>query len=80
MNKKMLKVALVDLDAVKSRFPDSKKFIDDTLKENCEKENITSDEVIFYKFRSKELALKNMFLDLCYSDYFLLIGVEMCDR
>ena len=65
----MLKVALVDLDAVKSRFPDTKTFIDDTL-----------NEVIFYKFRSKELALKNMFLDLCYSDYFLLIGVEMCDR
>ena len=51
MDRKRLKVALVDLDAVKSRFPD-------TLKEKCEKEKITADEVIFYKFRSKELAWK----------------------
>ena len=36
MDRKRLKVALVDLDAVKSRFPDTKEFIDDTLKEKCE--------------------------------------------
>ena len=54
----MLKVALVVLDAVKSKFPDTKEFIDDTLKEECEKEKITADEVIFCKFRSKELAGK----------------------
>ena len=58
MDRKRLKVALVDLDAVKSRFPGTKEFIDDTLKEKCEKEKITADEVIFYKFRSKELAWK----------------------
>ena len=71
MDKKRLKVFLVVLDAVKSTF------IDDALKEECEKEKITADEVIFYKFRSKELAWKNIFvLDLYYSDYFLFIGVE----
>ena len=76
-----MKVALVALNAVKSRFPDTKEFIDDTLKEECEKEKITADEVIFYKFRSKELAWKNIFvLDLYYSDYFLFIGVERCGR
>ena len=69
------------LDAVKSRFPDTKEFIDDTLKEKCEKEKITADEVIFYKFRSKELAWKNIFvLNLYYSDYFLCVGVERCCR
>ena len=69
------------LDAVKSRFPDTKEFIDDTLKEECEKEKVTADEVIFYKFRSKELAWKNIFvLNLYYSDYFLFIGMERCDR
>ena len=42
---------------------------------------MTADEVIFYKFRSKELAWKNIFvLDLHYSDYFLFIGVERCGR
>ena len=63
-------------NAVKSRFPETKEFIDDTLSDECEKEKITADEVIFYKFRSKELALKNIFvLDFCYSDYCLFIGV-----
>ena len=53
------------LNAVKSRFPDTKEFIDDTLKEQCEEEKMTADEVVFYKFKSKELAWKNIFvLDL----------------
>ena len=47
MDKKRLKVALVVLDAVKTRFPETKEFIDDTLKEEFEKEKITADEVIF---------------------------------
>ena len=76
-----MKVALVVLDAVKSKFPETQEFIDDTLKDECEKEKITADEVIFYKFRSKELAWKNIFvLDLYYGDYFLFIDVERCDR
>ena len=37
MYKKRLKVALAVFDAVKSRFPDTKEFIDDILKEECEK-------------------------------------------
>ena len=81
MDKKGLKDALVVLDAVKSKFSETNKFNDDTLKEECEKQKITADEVIFYKFRSKELAWKNIFvLDLYYSDYFLFIGVERCGR
>ena len=76
-----MKVALVVLNAVKSRFPDTKEFIDDTLKEECEEEKMTADEVVFYKFKSKELAWKNIFvLDLYYSDYFLFVYVEWCDR
>ena len=47
MDKKRLKIALVILNAVKSRFPDTKEFIDDTLKEECEKGKITANEVIF---------------------------------
>ena len=81
MDKKRLKIALVVWNAVKSRFPDTKEFIDDTLKEECEKGTITADEVIFYKFRSKELAWENIFvINLYYSDYFLFIGVERCSR
>ena len=79
--KKRLKVALVVLDSVKSRVLVTKEFIDETFKEEREKEKITADEVIFYKFRSKELAWKNIFvLNLYCSDYFLLVGVERCGR
>ena len=49
MDKKRSKVALVVLDAAKSRFPETKEFIDDTLKEECEKGKITADEVIFFQ-------------------------------
>ena len=65
MDKKRLKIALAVLDAIKSRFPEAQEFIDSTLKEECEKERITADEVIFYKFKSKKLAWINIFvLDL----------------
>ena len=53
MDKKRLKVALVVLNAVKSRFPDTKGFIDDTLKEECEKENIIADEAIVTNLEAK---------------------------
>ena len=80
--KEYTKVALAILHAVKIKFPETNQFTDDTLKEECEeKKRITADEVIFYKFKSKELAWKDIFvLDLYYSDYFLFIGVERCGR
>ena len=56
MDRKRLKIALSVLDAVRNRFPETNEFIDSTLKEECEKERITADEVIFYKFKSKKLA------------------------
>ena len=48
MDKKRLKIALAILDAVKSRFPETQEFIDSTLKEECKKEKMTVDEVIFF--------------------------------
>ena len=47
---------LLVLDVIRSRFPETIEFIDSTLKEECEKERMTADEVIFYKFESKNLA------------------------
>ena len=65
MDKKWQKIALAVLDAVKSRFPETQEFIDSTLKEECEKERMTADEVIFYKFKSKKVVWINIFvLDL----------------
>ena len=60
MDKKRLKIALAVLDAIKSRFPETQEFIDSTLKEEYEKERMTADEVIFYKFKSKKLAWINI--------------------
>ena len=56
MDKKRVKIVLAVLNAVRSTFPETNEFIDSTLKEECEKERITADEVIFYKFKSKKLA------------------------
>ena len=57
-----LKIALPVLDAVKVRFPETQEFTDSTLKEECEKERMTVDEVIFYKFKS--MVLKCLFFCL----------------
>ena len=47
MEKNRLKVALVVLNAVKTKYPETKQFIDDTMEEECQKEKISADEVIF---------------------------------
>ena len=62
MDKKRVKIVLAVLDTVKSKFPETQEFIDSTLKEECEKERMTADEVIFYKFKSKKLAWINIFV------------------
>ena len=56
MDKKRLKIVLVVLDAVRKKFPETQEFTDNTLEKECEKERMTADEVIFYKFKSKKLA------------------------
>ena len=48
MDKKRLKVALTVLEAVKVKLPETKQFIDNTVEEKCQKENISADEVIFF--------------------------------
>ena len=61
MDKKRLKVSLVVLDAVKSKLPETKEFIDDTLKEEYEKEKITADEVIFFTSLEAKISLEKHF-------------------
>ena len=55
MDKEQLKSVLSVLDTVRNRFPETNEFIDSTLKEECEKEKMTADEVSL-KFKSKKLA------------------------
>ena len=45
------------LEAVKTKYPETK----DLIEEECQKEKISVEEVIFFKSRSKELAQKNNF-------------------
>ena len=47
MDKERVKIVLAVLDAVRSKFPETNEFIDSTLKEECEKEGMAVDEVIF---------------------------------
>ena len=47
MDKRRLRVALKVLRAVKEKFPDTKQFIEDLIDEECQKEKISADEVIF---------------------------------
>ena len=48
MDKKRLKVALVVLDSVKNKYPETKQFIDNTKEDECRKEKISADGVIFF--------------------------------
>ena len=73
MDRKRLKIAVAVLNAVKSRFLETQEFIDSTLKEECEKERMNADEVIFYKFKSKKLAWINILFQIWYySAYFFV--------
>ena len=67
MDKKRLKIALAVLNVVRNIFPETNEFIDITLKEECEKERMTADEVFFLllNLQKIKLALINIFvLDL----------------
>ena len=62
MDKKRLKIALAVLDTVKSKFPETQEFIDSTLKEECEKERMTADEVTFFASKlAKKISLDKYF-------------------
>ena len=62
MDKKRLKIALAVLNAVRSTFPETNEFIDSTLKEECEKEKMTAEEVIFLLLNlQKKLSLDKHF-------------------
>ena len=48
MDKRWLRVVLKALGALKEQFPDTKLFMEDLIDEECQKENISVDEVIFF--------------------------------
>ena len=48
MDKKRLRVALTVLEAIKTKYLETKQFIDNMMDEECQKENISADELIFF--------------------------------
>ena len=50
MDKRRVKTISRVLEAVKLNFPDTIQFIEDCLEQECSKENISLDEVIFFTY------------------------------
>ena len=65
IDKPRVKINLKILDDIKAEFRGTKKYIEKRLEEECSKENISMDEVIFFYIPgSKELAQKRTFFIL----------------
>ena len=83
MDKKRLRIALAVLNAVRSTFPETNEFIDSTLKEECEKEKMTADEVFFLLLNlQNKISFDKHF---CFRFgtivmIFLFIDMERCGR
>ena len=61
-------MALKVLDEVKVQFPETKQFIEECIEQECLKENISVEEVIFfYNSRSKEFFVVSMLRDIVLS-------------
>ena len=48
MDKQRPRVALTVLEEVKGKYPETKQFIENLIEEECQKEKIFADEVIFF--------------------------------
>ena len=48
MDKKQLKFTLAMQYAVKTKYAETKQFIDNTMEEECQKEKISADKIIFF--------------------------------
>ena len=63
MNKRRIKIATKVLENVKTQFPETVKFINDCLGQECEKQNMSVDEVIFFTFlKTKSQRRKTLFV------------------
>ena len=47
MDKKIIRIAMKVLEEIKNEFPETVEFIDGCLEQECSKENMTVEEVIF---------------------------------
>ena len=63
MDNKRIKVVLVVLNAVKTKYPETKQFID-TTENKCQKERISAEEVIFFTNLEVKSQLRKTFFAL----------------
>ena len=64
MNKKRLRVTLKVLEPVKTKYPETKDFIEDSIKQECLKEKISADDVIFFTSLEAKSQLRKTFFVL----------------
>ena len=72
MDKKRIKITMKVLEEIKNDFPEATEFIDDCLEQECSKENMTVEEVIFLFTclgAKKYLAQRNI-------SYFVVLGFK----
>ena len=71
MDKLRLSAVVKVVNEVKVQFPQTKEFIEERLEQECSKENVSTEKVIFLSYmpRSKKLAQKNNF-------YSIVLGFE----
>ena len=70
-----MRVALKILDAVKTQFPDTKQFIEDSIDQQCLKENISADEVIFFtSLEAKSSEKYFLFCSEYIKRYFIMLN------
>ena len=62
MDKKRANILSTVLEAVKGEYLETKEFIHKTINDKCFKANMSEEEIIFCKSRSKELVQKNFCL------------------
>ena len=62
MDKKRLRVALTVLEAVKTKYPETKQFIDNTMEKECQRGKISADEVIFLQVWKQRVSSEKHFL------------------
>ena len=69
MDKKRLRVALTVLEAVKNEYPETKKFIENLMDEECQKEKISADEVILSQVLKQRVSSEKHYL-FCKNDVY----------
>ena len=65
IDKRRKKIATKVPEKVKTQFPENVELINDRLEQECQKENMSVDEVIFLHFQKQKVSVEKYFLFGC---------------